>query len=65
MVLVRFPFSVIYGAERETSLFVAVAHQRRKPGYWHGRVGRQPPLPADARDAGLKRNVMCQGNAVE
>ena len=40
VVLVRFPFSVICGAERETSLIVAVAHQRRKPGYWHGRVGR-------------------------
>ena len=40
VVLVRFPFAVIYGAEGETRLIVAVAHQRRKPGYWHGRVGR-------------------------
>lgn len=40
VVLVRFPFSVIYGAESEGCLIVAVAHQRRKPGYWHGRVGR-------------------------
>jgi plasmid stabilization system protein ParE len=40
VVLVRFPFSVIYCAESEKLLIVAVSHQRRKPGYWHGRFGR-------------------------
>ena len=39
-VLVRFPFSAIYCLEEDTLLIVAVAHQRRKPGYWRGRVGR-------------------------
>ena len=40
VVLVRFPFSVIYCAESEKLLIVAVSHQRRKPRYWQGRVGR-------------------------
>ena len=40
VVLVRFPFSAIYCLEEEKLLIVAVAHQRRKPGYWRGRVGR-------------------------
>jgi len=40
VVLARFPFSVIYCLEGEKLLIVAVAHQRRKPGYWRGRLGR-------------------------
>ena len=33
----RFPFSIIY-AEREGEIvIVAVAHQRKRPGYWRGR----------------------------
>ena len=40
VVLVRFPFFVIYCGEDEKLLIVAVAHQRRKPGYWRARVGR-------------------------
>jgi toxin ParE1/3/4 len=39
-VLVRFPFSVIYRAENCKLWIIAVAHQRRKPGYWRDRTGR-------------------------
>ena len=36
-VLQRFPYSVIYRIEGETVTVVAVAHQRRRAGYWRGR----------------------------
>jgi plasmid stabilization system protein ParE len=35
--LTRFPFSLIYALEPEAVLIVAVAHQRRRPGYWRTR----------------------------
>lgn len=37
-VLRRFPFSVIYSVEAETIVVFAVAHHRRRPGYWLRRV---------------------------
>ena len=37
--LVRsFPFGVIYRASELEVLIVAIAHQRKKPEYWAGRV---------------------------
>jgi toxin ParE1/3/4 len=33
----RFPFNVIYEVHTDHVLIVAVAHQRRKPGYWKSR----------------------------
>lgn len=33
----RFPFSLIYSLEADAMLIVAVAHQRRRPGYWRDR----------------------------
>lgn len=33
----RFPFGVVYRFLGETVQIVAVAHGRRKPGYWKGR----------------------------
>ena len=36
-VLQRFPYSVVYRVADETVTIVAVAHQRRSPGYWRGR----------------------------
>ncbi|MBI3014455.1 MAG: type II toxin-antitoxin system RelE/ParE family toxin [Candidatus Tectomicrobia bacterium] len=35
--LPRFPFSVIYRVQGQMIEVVAVAHQRRKPGYWQSR----------------------------
>jgi plasmid stabilization system protein ParE len=33
----RFPFSVFYRIEGSTLRILAIAHQRRRPGYWKGR----------------------------
>lgn len=32
-----FPYSVIYRLEHEDLLVLAIAHQKRRPGYWMGR----------------------------
>jgi plasmid stabilization system protein ParE len=37
----RFPFSLIYADEPDEILIVAVAHQRRRPGYWRRRIARR------------------------
>lgn len=34
----RYPFGVVYRVEALRILIVAVAHGRRRPGYWHARV---------------------------
>ena len=34
----RFPYSVVYFEERDRILIVAVAHHKRRSGYWHGRL---------------------------
>jgi plasmid stabilization system protein ParE len=36
-VLPRFPYSIVYRELRHGIEVVAVAHQKRRPGYWHGR----------------------------
>ena len=36
--LQRFPFSVVYRVEERRILIVAVAHARRRPGYWRSRI---------------------------
>ena len=41
IVLRRFPYSVVYLEEPGGSLIVAIAPQRRKPGYWAARVSRR------------------------
>ena len=33
----RFPFSVLYQEVDGSILVIAIAHQRRKPGYWKNR----------------------------
>ena len=37
VVLQRFPYNVFYRAGPEETIIVAVAHQKRLPGYWSGR----------------------------
>jgi toxin ParE1/3/4 len=37
LVLDRFPYYLIYSIFSETVYIVAVAHERRKPGYWETR----------------------------
>ena len=36
-ILRRFPFSIVYVDRDEEIVIVAVAHQRRRPGYWRER----------------------------
>jgi hypothetical protein len=36
--LKRFPFHVIYRAKQNQIIVLAVAHQRRQPAYWSGRL---------------------------
>jgi len=33
----RFPYSIIYQVSTDELRVIAVAHQRRRPGYWAGR----------------------------
>jgi plasmid stabilization system protein ParE len=40
IVLVRFPYSLIYSVEADRIWIVAVAHHRRQPGYWRERSDR-------------------------
>ena len=37
-ILQRFPFGLLYAIEDERIVIVAVAHLKRRPGYWKGRV---------------------------
>ena len=37
-VMQRFPFSVVYLNDPELVTVVALAHSKRRPGYWRGRV---------------------------
>lgn len=34
----RFPYSLFYAIEPDRIRILAVAHQRRKPGYWRSRL---------------------------
>ena len=33
----RFPYSLVYRVDEDDVRVIAVAHQSREPGYWHGR----------------------------
>lgn len=37
VLLRRFPFAVVYRPAGDAIQVIAVAHGRRRPGYWHGR----------------------------
>jgi toxin ParE1/3/4 len=37
-VLRRFPFSILYTVHDSVALVLAVAHDKRRPGYWLGRL---------------------------
>ena len=40
LIVGRFPFTLIYSVQPDVLQIVAVAHQRRQPGYWRSRVNR-------------------------
>jgi plasmid stabilization system protein ParE len=37
----KFPFSILYSIENNGLLILAIAHHRRHPHYWTGRVGTE------------------------
>jgi plasmid stabilization system protein ParE len=37
VVIARFPYSIVYRQDPDAIVIVAVAHQRRRPGYWRQR----------------------------
>jgi hypothetical protein len=37
--LQKFPYSLFYTIDSGDLLILAVAHHRRRPGYWVGRLG--------------------------
>jgi len=37
-VLHRFPFTLIYSEEHAEIVIIAIAHQKRRPGYWRNRA---------------------------
>jgi toxin ParE1/3/4 len=43
ILLKRFPFSLVFVASAGSKLVLAVAHHRRRPAYWHGRLARTGP----------------------
>ena len=34
----HFPYNLLYAVESDLLVVVAVAHQKRRPGYWRSRV---------------------------
>jgi plasmid stabilization system protein ParE len=38
LLLSRFPYQLIYLIDRALIVIIAVAHVRRKPGYWRNRI---------------------------
>ncbi len=39
----RFPYRLVYSIDANGVVIVALAHQHRHPGYWHGRVEESTP----------------------
>jgi toxin ParE2 len=39
--LMRFPYSLIYGIEKSGIVVIAVANQHREPSYWSERIGSE------------------------
>ena len=37
VLVARFPYSVVYRRDPDSVVIIAVAHQRRRPGYWQRR----------------------------
>ena len=47
MLVRRFPYGLLYQSEADQIFVVAVAHVRRRPGYWRRRRPVRPALAAD------------------
>ena len=40
----QFPYSIIFSVEPNFIMIVAVAHTKRKPGYWNARIKKYKPV---------------------
>jgi toxin ParE1/3/4 len=49
--LFQFPFRLVYALEDSGIRIIAVAHQKRRPDYWRGRVEEPEPKYAILRQA--------------
>jgi plasmid stabilization system protein ParE len=36
----KFPYAIVFSIEPKFILIIALAHAKRKPGYWYGRIGK-------------------------
>jgi hypothetical protein len=54
----RFPFSVVYLDDPESVTIVAIAHSKRKPGYWKDRLYRDRHDLQSCREAVRKGNLV-------
>jgi plasmid stabilization system protein ParE len=44
-VLYKFPYNVVYSVSGDLVRIYAIAHAKRRPGYWKSRLGwREPPM---------------------
>lgn len=57
--LPRLPFSIVYRVIPGSALIVALAHHRRRPGYWLGRVALSPRFRRD--DGAVMQRGTVQG----
>ncbi len=37
----KFPYSIVYASDRRNLSVIAVAHQKRRPGYWLNRITKR------------------------
>ena len=40
VLVARFPYAIVYRSDPDLVIVVAVAHQRRRPGYWRDRTSQ-------------------------
>jgi plasmid stabilization system protein ParE len=49
-VLKHFPYNILYAVEEDLLVIIAVAHQKRRPRYWGGRIARIKARKDSTRD---------------
>lgn len=38
LMITRFPYGIVYKIDGNLLIIIAIAHQNRKPNYWHDRI---------------------------
>jgi len=44
LVLMKFPYSIVYRVSKSVVIIYAFAHAKKRPEYWRGRLGADPPV---------------------